>query len=126
MHKIWTLIVIILMGLIMANCTASKESTGFPTGLFGSDQVRNTTYRFNEDGTFILYWYGSEYIKGEYSVEGTNFYIEDIDIGSVCESPGKYEWSYGGEFLHFEAIEEDCSPRKNNLNERSWVLIENQ
>ena len=122
MHKIWSLIVIILMALIAASCSASKE---FPTGLFESDKVRDKEYRFNEDGTFILFWKGDEYLRGEYSIEGNNFYIEDITL-SVCPSPATYEWSYDGEALYFEAIKETCSPRRGNFNKKSWTLVENQ
>jgi hypothetical protein len=122
MHKIWSLIAIILMVLITANCSASTE---FPTGLFESDKVRDKEFRFNDDGTFILYWDGDEYLKGEYRVEGNNFYIEDI-TNTLCQSPATYEWSYDGEALYFEAIEEDCPPRRGNFNKKSWVMVENQ
>ena len=121
MYKIWSLIALILMVLITANCSVSSE---FPTGLFESDKVRDKEFRFNEDGTLILYWDGDEYIKGEYSVEGSTFYIEDIDDGSVCQSPATYEWSYDGETLYFEAIEENCSPRRGNFNKKSWTMVE--
>jgi hypothetical protein len=120
MHKLLTGLLLIVI-LITASCTANIP---FPTGRFESEKVRDVEYQFNDDGTFILYFLGNEYLAGEYSVEGKKFYIEDIDDASVCETTATYEWSYDGEALYFEAIEEDCAPRRGNFNKKTWKLAE--
>ena len=98
------------------------NTSEFPTGLFKSDEVQNIKYRFNNNGTFILYWNDAEYVTGVWSVQENQFYTND-DWGE-CQTVATYEWTFDGVFLFFQAIEDYCNPRINNMDGKTWKLVE--
>ncbi len=86
----------------------SAESTTFPIGIFMNN---GWAWEFKDDGTYYAYS-GDEDENGIYIVSGDQIMIQ----GDYCEDvKGSYTWTYDGQNLSFEVIDDQCTESKNSI-----------
>lgn len=120
-----TVIIGVLLVLQLAGCTSRTESSPeFPIGLFDCVECQGFRIRYSDDGTYVVYMRGIEYITGKWYVEGDVFYTGDSYCRDKDEMPASYKWHFDGEILTLSVIKDECSDRIDSLDGKPWRLIE--
>ena len=92
--------------------------------MFDCVECENTTIRYSDDGTLVVYLRGDEWFTGKWYVEGDVFYVGDSLCFDKDEIPASYKWHFDGEILTLRVIEDECSDRISSLDGKPWRLIE--
>lgn len=120
-----------------AQATSDSSDVSFPLGLFIS--TTGSQFTFKSDGTF-KYVITAEsrdldpnaegdivIENGSYTIDGETFIYRDPDFAPRvgCPIEATYQWSFDGETLLLETIQDDCRFRPRNLT-RPWTLQDAQ
>jgi hypothetical protein len=114
------------LALHMAGCISSTESTEFPIGLFDCVECQGFKMRFSNDGAYVIYMRGIEFITGKWYVENDVFYTGDSYCRDEDAMPASYKWHFEGKILTFQVIEDECSDRVSSLDGKPWKIIEEE
>ncbi len=120
--------IIITFGVFLAfcltGCGSDDENTQFPIGLFDCVECQDTTIRYSDDGTLIVYRHGDKWFTGKWYVEENVFHTGDSFCFDKDKTPATYKWKFDGEILTLRVIEDECSDRVSSLDGKPWKLIE--
>jgi hypothetical protein len=112
--------------LLLAACGGDDEPE-FPLGAFISDKT-GSEYVFLEDGKWTATIVGADVPieNGEYELDGDQITFNDPDLAPTfgCDPEFVYTWSFDGEVLDFEVVEDDprCSLRTDEIDGSRFVL----
>jgi hypothetical protein len=124
-------LMVLMIGFLVVSLTAtacgsaSSTQANFPTGKFTLPGNESEGILFNQDGTFVAFYYGADVAKGTYSVKG-DLYIEESNDQNCGNSPMSFRYSFDGTNLHFELTEESkndiCENRRLSFDGTTYVL----
>lgn len=110
---------VLILGLVLSACSSGAK---FPTGKFMDAQNNSLGYYLNQDKTWTYIYYGEHSAQGKYKVKD-NLWVNQGD--KDCPFSATYEWSFDGSNLSFKLVGEDqCQPRKEATDGRTFVLAE--
>ena len=122
---------LVLSSLYLTACGGLASSrSSFPTGKFVlPDGEGSTGIYFNEDGTWVDFYYGADICalaKGTYSVNG-DLYIEESNDQNCGKSPMSFRYTFDGTNLTFELTEESkndtCENRRISFDGITYILM---
>ena len=94
--------------LFVVGC--APTSPEFPLGEFVDAEGNVITYKADGRVTFSSPEFAGEQISGEYSVYGDTITSSE---GGICTTgEGVYKWSFDGDKLEFELINDNCAERR--------------
>lgn len=101
----------------------ATPSGPFPVGDYKAvSPLRATDLSFLDDDTFTLLLPSEDtVITGTYVVTADKIVLNENPYNLCSGYPGTYTWSFDGETLTLEAVEDKCDvPRQANLS-RAWT-----
>ena len=118
--------------LIISGCGSGQSSGPSVTPYAGPFPVGDykpvtstgiTSLHFFDDDTFkmLLPGLGELVIPGTYVVTSDNIVLNEPAGGPCGGFPGTYTWSFDGETLTLEAVEDDCPNPRAEILTRTWT-----
>jgi len=120
---------VIVMSLVAANCaprvtptplpTPGPATGPFPVGSFITDRddpIGPHMIEYRTDGSYVYQGHGNTAV-GTYAVTGDRVTFKDNYCGGVL---GTYTWSFDGDTLSFEMLDDTCAARAGVTHLSDW------
>ena len=120
--------------VLLAACLSPSEPPDledFPTGnytvTFAEEEdvtpaiVGDWSIVWRMDGDFIIGFESDAFVRGAFSVNGSQVTLTDRDGPGRCPEPGTYEWAFEDSELSLTLVSDDCSGRVEVLTTKPWT-----
>src|SRR5918996_2401752 len=108
------------IAVTLASALISATPSGQQTLPSSALVIRDFTLRFDPAGTFTLSGQGWPAMVGSWKTSGSEVTLLLKDGPKDCTAPGRYTFAVEGARVTFNAIADDCVPRRMILDRSEW------